>query len=61
MDDELFDCGQHCWDIVDSDGRQVCSVCGFVMPRHQDPNDCLDCGQCGDCIARSIAASEWAE
>lgn len=62
MDDDSDDAPcSHVWEDVDSDGRQRCSECGEVMPRHLDPADCLDCGQCEDCVERSIAAAEEAD
>lgn len=60
MDDafDLEPCVAHVWDVVNSDGRSVCSECGAVRPRHEDPEDCLDCGMCEDCIDRTIAAAD---
>lgn len=55
-DCDLEPCISHDWSVVDSDGRQVCGNCGFVMPRYMDPDDCLDCGVCEECIDRTIDA-----
>lgn len=57
-DDDSESCIHHDWSCVDSDGRQVCDNCGEVMPRHMDPDDCLDCGVCDNCIERSQAYAE---
>lgn len=57
---DLQPCVIHLYDVISSDGRAMCSVCGQVQPRHEDVADCLDCGVCEWCIDRSIAAwGDW--
>jgi len=51
----------HVYGDVSSDGRDICTECGEVMPRWMDPDDCMDCGMCEWCVERSIAAAEDAE